>query len=129
MNGGNILVQKSRTGKKKRNPYQGQAAKAEQAKNGTNSAAEANKKTTRIWMMVAILYLIGVLFAGQFPIGSSAYRAINIICNFGIVAVGVYMIIATHLADKKGQVTSSMNTMFGFVMIVMGIMQAITFLK
>ncbi len=117
------MVQKSRTGKKKRNPYQGkQVAQPNKPKEDPNKAAA--KKVNRIWMMVAILYLLGILFAGQFDPASMPYRVINIICNVALVGVGIFMVASARVFEQKG--SSSMNKIFGIVLVVLGVMQLVT---
>lgn len=119
---GAFLVQKSRTGKKKRNPYQGkQAAAPVQSKEDPNAAQM--KKVNRIWMMGIILCLIGMIFGGTFEQGSMYYKIINIVCYGGLVVIGAYMLYSAKVFEKKG--TATMNKIFGVMLIVLGVMQLV----
>ncbi len=114
------MVQKSRTGKKKRNPYQGKPAPA---KPQEDPNAAQMKKVNRVWMMGLILCLIGMLFGGTFEQGSVAYRVINIVCYGALVVIGAYMLYSAKAFEKKG--TATMNKIFGVMLIVLGVMQLV----
>lgn len=116
------MVQKSRTGKKKRNPYQGkqvQAAAQTQKKEEPNK--QMIKKINRGWMLLLLIYLGCMFIASQLDPLSMGYKVTQFICYGALLIWGGLLMVTSKYYEAKG--TSTMYKVFGAILVFLSAVQ------
>ncbi len=116
-----ILVQKSNTGKKKRNPYRPKAkiVSAEETKRQESEAIV--KKANKGWIILIAIYFIATIIAYNLEQETMPWLIAQGVGNGAMLLWGILLFTTSQHYQSRG--TAGMYKIFGIILIVLSVLQ------
>lgn len=115
------MVQKSNSGKKKRNPYQTKAKVPTPEEKQAAESEAIRKKTNKGWLILIAVYFTTIFIAYNLEQNSLGWMIAQGVGNGAMLLWGILLFTTAQHYNSKG--TMGMNKVFGIILIVLSVIQ------